>query len=171
MAQTFDLIKKRHIKPINPIKTFPFSEIASAFAYMRSGRHIGKIVISNDEKTTCEVPVRPACRKFTLRSDVSYLIVGGLKGLCGSLAIHMAQSGAKHLIIVSRSGCGDEKSQGVVMSCNAIGCQIEEEKADISNVEDVRRVFKNAIVPIGGVVQGAMALRVCVHFDNFVAPY
>lgn len=164
MTQTFNLIEKRHLKPINPIKTFPFSEIASAFAYMRSGRHIGKIVITNGAETTCEVPVRPACRKFALRNDVSYLIVGGLKGLCGSLAVHMAQSGAKHLIIMSRSGCGDEKSQGVIMSCNAIGCQVREEKADVSNWENVRRVFKNATIPIGGVVQGAMTLRVCVSF-------
>ena len=70
---------------------------------MRSGRHCGKIVISGQKNANCYVPVRPAIRTLSLRGDVSYLIVGGLKGLCGSLAVHMAQHGAKHLIVMSRS--------------------------------------------------------------------
>jgi hypothetical protein len=154
------LLQDGHIRPIHPIKTFPFDNIPAAFAYMRSGRHIGKIVITNGDDRKVEVPVRPAARKLTLRADKSYLIVGGLKGLCGSLAVHMAQHGAKHLISMSRSGCSDERSQGVVRSCNALGCQVQEAKADVSNMGEVQRAFKQAAVPIGGVVQGAMVLRV-----------
>ena len=127
---------------------------------MRSGRHIGKIVITNGEKATVKVPIRPASREFSLRSDISYLIVGGLKGLCGSLAIYMAQHGARNLISMSRSGCSDERSQSVVVNCKALGCHIHEAKADVSNADEVRRVFRTAPVPIGGVIQGAMVLRV-----------
>lgn len=47
MSQMFDLLKKGHIKPIFPIKSFSFEDIPSAFRYMRSANHIGKIVISN----------------------------------------------------------------------------------------------------------------------------
>ena len=103
LIKTFELLRKGHIKPIHPLKTFRFDDIPAAFAYMRSGRHIGKIVISNMDKPDCDVPVRPAARKIVLRGDVSYLIVGGLKGLCGSLAVYMAEHGAKHLIAMSRS--------------------------------------------------------------------
>lgn len=148
------------------MKTFPFTDIPAAFAYMRSGRHIGKIVVTNGENATVQLPIRPAMRKLSLRSDVSYLIVGGLKGLCGSLAIHMAQNGAKHLISLSRSGCTDERSQTVVMNCNALGCEVYEARADVSNAEEVRRIFKNARTPIGGVIQGAMVLRVVTTFPE-----
>ena len=160
LSETFKLINGGHLKPVGPIKTFPFTDIPASFAYMRSGRHIGKIVITNGEKTTVEVPVRPASRTLSLRSDISYLIVGGLKGLCGSLAIYMAQHGAKNLISMSRSGCADERSQSVVENCKALGCVVHEAKADVSNADEVRRVFKTAAVPIGGVIQGAMVLRV-----------
>lgn len=160
LSKTFDLIKGGHLKPITPIKTFPFTDIPSAFAYMRSGRHIGKIVITNGEKAVVEVPIRPASRKLRLRSDISYLIVGGLKGLCGSLAIYMAQHGARNLISMSRSGCSDERSQSVVANCKALGCQVHEAKADVSNADEVRRVFKTAAIPIGAIIQGAMVLRV-----------
>lgn len=160
LAQTFELVRGGHIKPIHPIKTFGFDNVAGSFAYMRSGRHIGKIVITNGENKNIEVPVRPAERELVLRKDASYLIVGGLKGLCGSLAIYLAQKGAKSLIVMSRSGGGDERSQSIVRNCEALGCQIIEAKADVSEFRDVQRVFRDAPMRIAGVIQGAMVLRV-----------
>jgi len=127
---------------------------------MRSGRHIGKIVISDRENAQAPIPVRSFGRKLVLRDDVSYLIVGGLKGLCGSLAIHLANNGAKHIIAMSRSGLTDARSQSVVVSCRSLGAQIQEARGDVSNFEDVQRVFDQAIKPVGGVIQGAMVLRV-----------
>jgi len=95
-----------------------------------------------------------------LKSDVSYLIVGGLRGLCGSLAIYLARLGVKHLVILCRSGYSDEKSQAVLQNIAAEGCQVDQFEGDVSILEDVKRVFKNATVPIRGLVQGAMVLRV-----------
>lgn len=166
MTRVFLLYEGGHIKPIHPIKTFPFEDIPAAFAYMRGGRHIGKIVISNGEKAKIDVPVRPAPRVLSLRDDLSYLIVGGLRGLCGSLAVHMAKHGAKHIIALSRSGCDDERSQVVVKNCNSFGCNVYGAKGDVSNWDDVLRVFQEASIPIGGVIQGAMLLRVRIHPPN-----
>lgn len=78
---------------------------------MRSGLHIGKIVISSTEADKIEVPVRPVAPSFQLNLSVSYLIVIGLRSLCGSLAIHMAAHGAKYIIALSRSGIADKHSQ------------------------------------------------------------
>ncbi|TGO18962.1 hypothetical protein BPAE_0356g00030 [Botrytis paeoniae] len=133
-----------------PFITFPFDDIAASFAFMRSGRHIGKIVITREENASIELPVRPPTKKLHLRDDVSYLIVGGLKGLCGSLAIHMARNGAKHII---------SYLEGTVLNCKALGCEIQETKGDVSSIEDVKNAFKAGNKPIGGVIQGAMVLR------------
>lgn len=57
MTQMFDLLRKGYIKPIFPIKTFSFEDIPSAFRYMRSANHIGKIVISNGGNNEINVPV------------------------------------------------------------------------------------------------------------------
>ncbi|MCJ1439395.1 hypothetical protein MMC27_008789 [Xylographa pallens] len=160
LRKVFKLVAEGHIGPIHPIKTFSFKDIAASFAYMRSGRHIGKIVITDGEKPPQIIlPVRPAQTRLNLKSNVAYLIVGGLKGLCGSLAIYMAQHGAKYLIAMSRSGCDDDRSQGVIRNCEALGCQVQDARADVSNAGDVRRAFKQALVPIGGVIQGAMVLN------------
>ena len=146
---------------------------------MRGGNHIGKIVISNmngfNEKT--KIPVshpcvivavvkcltvqaRPAARELILRFDVSYLIIGGLKGLCGSVTIYLAQSGAKHLVVLSRSGYGDRRSQGALKNIYAQGCRIDLVKGDGSSLEIVQRAFESATARIGGLFQGAMVLRV-----------
>ena len=97
---------------------------------------------------------------LSFRSDICYLIAGGLKGLCGSLAVYLAKKGAKHIAVMSRSGHGDETSQGIVKNIHALGSQIDLLKGDVANLEDVRRCFKETTVPIGGIVQGAMVLKV-----------
>ncbi|GIJ92472.1 putative PKS/NRPS-like protein biosynthetic cluster [Aspergillus pseudoviridinutans] len=159
MQQLFVLYEGGHVHPIHPIKVFPFEDIPAAFAYMRSGRHIGKMVISSGEASSVQVPVRPAPRTFDLLPDVAYLIVGGLRGLCGSLAIYMAQHGAKHIVAMSRSGCGDEQSQRVVQNCWSFDCEVYAAKGDVASWDDVLRTLQVTPVSVGGIIQGDMVLR------------
>ena len=154
------MVKKGHVKPISPIKTFAFEDIPSAFRFMRGANHIGKIVITNASQNIIKVPVRPAPRKLSIRSDVSYLIIGGLKGLCGSLAVYMARHGAKHIVAMSRSGYEDKISRRVLNDLQNEGCQVDLAKGDVADLGDVRSAFEKATVPIGGIIQGAMVLRV-----------
>lgn len=86
--------------------------------------------------------------------------MGGLRGLCGSLAIYLAKSGAKHLAVISRSGHDDDKSRGIIKQINALGSHIHLLTADITKAEDVETAFRKTSVPIAGIIQGAMVLRV-----------
>ncbi|KAI0198971.1 polyketide synthase [Astrocystis sublimbata] len=139
----FDLVNSGHIGPVHPITTFGFDEVGSALAYIRSGRHMGKVVVSDMGRRDVEVPIRPALDQLCLRGDASYLIVGGLKGLCGNLAIHMARHGAKHIIVCSRT----------------YGCAVTEAKGDAGNRDFVEKVFSEATPAVAGVIMGAMVLR------------
>lgn len=129
---------------------------------MRSGRHIGKIVITDEDNTESSVLVRPPPRTISFKDQASYVIVGGLKGLCGSLAIYLAKHGAKNIVAMSRSGGSDERSQKVVINCNALGCEIEEAAVDVTSFSEVQKAFRNARYPVAGVIQGAMVLRVSI---------
>jgi len=159
MKQMMDLVSYRAVKAISPIKLFAYDDIPNALRFMRGANHIGKIIISNAGYTDCTVPVRPAIRQLSLRPDVSYLIVGGLKGLCGSLAVDMARHGARNVVILGRSGYDDIRSQGVLKDLRAHGCIADLVRGDVSNFDDVRRTFASASKPIAGVIQGAMVLR------------
>ncbi|KAH6855501.1 hypothetical protein B0I37DRAFT_423972 [Chaetomium sp. MPI-CAGE-AT-0009] len=159
LEEVFTLVEQRHIGPIHPVTTYRFDQVSAALAYIRRGQHIGKIVITDGGEPDIQMPIKPALRQLLLRPDVSYLIVGGLKGLCGSLAIHMAHHGARHIIACSRSGIDDPASARVVYNCRALGCEVTGARGDVSDAEFVRSVFKSARPRIGGVIQGAMVLR------------
>ncbi|PYI04018.1 putative PKS-like enzyme [Aspergillus sclerotiicarbonarius CBS 121057] len=175
MKQMFDLINGGHIRPIEQRTVFPYSDIAGAIRYMRGGAHIGKIIISRDAaQSNPEVPIIPAQKELRLRDDISYLIVGGLKGVCGSLAVYLARHGAKHLTVMSRSGYADAKSQSIVRDLSALGTQCDLVQGDVSIQDDVRRAFRQASKPIGGIIQGAMVLQDKVYtrmtVDEFHTP-
>ncbi|RYP24614.1 hypothetical protein DL765_000440 [Monosporascus sp. GIB2] len=159
LDEIFGLVEGGHIKPIHPVTTYGFDAVPAALAHIRRGQHIGKIVITNGDKQDVQLPIRPALRQLQLQPNVSYLIVGGLKGLCGSLAIHMAHHGARHIISCSRSGLGDEASAKIMHNCRALGCEVTEARGNVADAEFVRHVFKSAHPRIAGVIQGAMILR------------
>lgn len=159
-AELFVLINGGHIKPIHPITTFGFDAIQTALSTIRAGRHIGKIVISNGKEDDFQLPIRPAVRKLRLSSDVSYLIVGGLKGVCGTLAVHMARHGARNILVSNRSGIADEASEKIVRDCMAYGCRVIEAKGDVGDIEWIKTLVRDTVPRIAGVIQGAMVLRV-----------
>jgi len=78
------------------------------------------------------------------------------------LAISLAQRGAKHLIVMSRSGVSDQRSQTIVKDCASYGCQVHEARGDVASIEDVKEAFSRGPYPVRGIVQGAMVLRVCL---------
>lgn len=160
-AEVFRLVQDGHVKPIHPVHTFGFNEVVAALSHIRRGQHIGKIVISHLGQNDVQLPIKPAVRRLRLLANASYLIVGGVTGLCGSLAVHMARQGARYLIIMSRSGLSNEESLKVIEDCAAHGCTVKEARGDVGDLDFVRRTFiESKDHPIAGVVQGAMTLRV-----------
>ncbi|KAJ4287138.1 hypothetical protein N0V90_012536 [Kalmusia sp. IMI 367209] len=152
------LLEAGFIEPIQPRKILSFGQISKAMKYMRKGIHIGKIVFS-DHGQDIEVPVEPATPTLQLERDSAYLLIGGLKGLCGSLAVFLAQYGAGELVIMSRSGTDDDESRAVIRNVTAMGTRITVVKGDVTIEDDVARAFRSAQHSIRGIIQGAMVLR------------
>ena len=106
---------------------------------------------------------------MNLKPDVSYLIVGGLKGLCGSVAVWLARNGARHITVVSRSGISDDKSQAVVKNMESYGAKVYEARGDVARRADVVKAYAASHpVPVGGVIQGAMVLNVSKPAQAFI---
>ncbi|RYP50633.1 hypothetical protein DL768_003915 [Monosporascus sp. mg162] len=143
--QLFSLLEAGHIRPIFPTQTFAFDAVADAFVLMRTAKHMGKLVLSRDPDAPAHVPIRPAPRAVRFRPDTAYLLVGGLKGICGSLAVDFAKKGAKHLAAVSRGGYDDEQSQGVLRQLGHLGCHIDLLLGDVTKLEDDRPFAKMTV--------------------------
>ncbi|KAL3290693.1 Acyl transferase/acyl hydrolase/lysophospholipase [Colletotrichum asianum] len=160
LERLFSLLASGSLHPIQPTCVFSFADVPSALRYMRSGtQHVGKIIISDGPEAELEVKVRPAPRRFSLNPSGSYLIVGGLKGLCGVVALQLAKAGARNIVTLNRSGHEDEKSRAVLRDLAAHRCVVTSVRGDVSRYDDVARCFRAAPHPIRGVIQGSMVLR------------
>lgn len=69
LKQIFAFVNDGITKPLPICKTFSFGDIADAFRYMRDGKHIGKIVVSDENRDDVRVPVRPSTPHSLLRPD------------------------------------------------------------------------------------------------------
>ena len=120
---------------------------------------MGKIVLKmplNPE----ELAGTSTAKKLTLRPDVSYLMIGGLGGLGQAISTWMAESGAKNLIFLSRSAGKTEAHKSYFKELETMGCSVQAFAGSVSVLADVENVVKNATMPIGGVMQMSMVLRV-----------
>ncbi|KAH8688630.1 putative polyketide synthase [Talaromyces proteolyticus] len=152
-----DLVIKGHIKPLRPTTLFPFNDVQGAFRYLAKASHIGKVVLScSYGKSKCMVPIRSAQPNVQLRPDASYLVVGGLKGICGRIAFYMVKAGARHLVIMSRSACDDSRSQSVLARLRHMGCEVVVIRGDVCQLGDVERAITAGLKPVAGIIHGAM---------------
>ncbi len=64
------------------------------------GAQQGRVVVTLDGNP----PVRPAMPQFNVRADATYLVTGGFGAVGLAITDWLVAQGARHLIVVSRSG-------------------------------------------------------------------
>ncbi|TVY80960.1 Highly reducing polyketide synthase FUM1 [Lachnellula suecica] len=146
------------IKPVRPIKVFEAPKIKEAFRYMQQGSHMGKIVLRMPQDPA-ELTGVSSAKQLALRSDRSYLMIGGLGGLGQAISTWMAENGAKNLIFLSRSAGKSESHKTYFKELEEMGCSAQAFAGSVSVLADVENAVKNATMPIGGVMQMSMVLR------------
>ena len=153
-----DYYRQGLVWPIKPVKVFEAFSIEDAFRYMQKGQHIGKIMVKMPEDSA-ELPAALVKHTLVLRSDVSYLLVGGLGGLGKSISTWMVEHGARSLIYLSRSA-EDSRHEAFLSELRAQGCFVQLSAGSVSSLSDVKKVVKSASRPIAGVIQMSMFLKV-----------
>jgi NADPH:quinone reductase-like Zn-dependent oxidoreductase/acyl carrier protein len=114
------------------LQVFPVTEVVSAFREMAQARHIGKIVVSlqNREQAPASEP------ETAIRTDSAYLITGGLGGLGLVVAQWMVAQGARHLALMGRSEPSAE-ARKTLEALERDGAQVLVVCADVSQREQV----------------------------------
>src|SRR5258708_25988178 len=85
-----------------PLTTFPIAQAGDAFHAMAQARHIGKVVLSCDERTARPILPVDAAVGAMVRSEGAYLITGGLGGLGLQIAAWLVRQGAHHVVLAGR---------------------------------------------------------------------
>jgi NADP-dependent 3-hydroxy acid dehydrogenase YdfG/aryl carrier-like protein len=125
---------------------------------MQKGQHIGKIVISIDQKTD-PLPVTATAQQLRLNPDKSYLLVGGLGGLGRAISTWLVEHGARHLIYLSRSAGKSDRDRDFFCELQCQGCSSQIIVGSVTKIEDIQGAVKSASKPIAGVLQLSMVLR------------
>ena len=156
-----ELAKRFDCGEYSPLEhtVFPITEAAQAFRFMAQGKHIGKNVLSFD----CDsIFVAPCTQEGNLfKTDVTYLITGGMSGFGFELAKWMVRNGACHLALVSRSGARDQSVLEDIEYLRSIGKQVMDCRADVTSLQDVKRIMgeiSSDLPPIKGIIHGAMVI-------------
>lgn len=104
------------------------------------------------------------------RPDASYLVTGGLGGLGLGIARHMAERGARHLVLVARSAPSSQ-AQSVLDELRAQGVQCITRQVDMGEEQQVRQMLADIadeLPPLRGIIHAAGLLEngLLVHLDE-----
>src|SRR3546814_4262364 len=131
-----------------PYQEFDANEIVGAFRYMQQARQIGKIVVTYRNGIRGAQVSAPAAAPapLALPADATYLVTGGLSGFGLRTAQWLADKGARHLALVSRSGPASDIAQQAVAALQARGITVHAAACDVTDPQAVAALLQD----IGG---------------------
>lgn len=166
MSDVVNLFNDGVLQPPMPVHKVPITDVQAAFRSMQSGKMMGKLVVVNESSSIVTAPMH-VIRSSIVRSDASYLITGGTGGLDRALAKWLIDMGARHVILVSRSG-GDSTPGSpldqTITWANEHGARVHTAACDVSDVLQLESLLREleaqSLPPVAGVIHGAMVLKV-----------
>jgi len=143
-----------------PHRVFSIDKIVSAFRCMAQAKHIGKIVVSMQER---RLAIRPkALAPISFAPDASYLITGGLGGFGLVIARWMIEHGARHLVLMGRRGVHSPETQQAVDALRALGAEVRIAAADVGDSDQLAGVLNDmsqTMPALRGIIHAAMNLE------------
>ncbi|HTN88727.1 MAG TPA: type I polyketide synthase, partial [Sorangium sp.] len=142
-------------------------------AYRAGERFVARLVRPAPERTAI-------AKAVTLRPAASYLITGGLGGLGLAVAEWMVTRGARHLVLLGRSGAATPAQQEAVRRIESAGARVTIGTVDVASRAQLDAFFANVasgLPPLRGVVHaagvlddGLVAQQTLARFDRVMAP-
>ncbi|HXS46661.1 MAG TPA: SDR family NAD(P)-dependent oxidoreductase, partial [Solirubrobacterales bacterium] len=145
LVEVVDLFERGAFRHL-PISSWDVRRAPEAFRFLREGRNVGKIVLGLPR----------------LLDPGSTVLITGATGVLGSqVARHLAtEHGARHLLLVSRSGKGAEGAAELQAELEGLGAETRIEACDVSDREQLAALLEtiSAEHPLGAVIHAAGAL-------------
>ncbi|MCP3804694.1 SDR family NAD(P)-dependent oxidoreductase [Allokutzneria sp. A3M-2-11 16] len=124
--------------------------------------------VSNED----QLAVRPSglvARRFTeagaaipkraWRPGGTVLITGGTGGIGGKVALHLARNGAKHLVLISRSGEAADGVTDLVTELTELGARVTVRACDVADFDALKALFDELGETPTSIIHGAGVLR------------
>lgn len=176
LVSVMSLLEKKAIRPVSPITTYSNSELHKAFNLLKTGKHIGKLVVQPHRDEL--VRVRPASGlvpvlgvnvllRFSLGemqrslANASYLVVSGFGGLGRSVCQWLVEHGAINIILLSRNA-QSQANASFLIELRKSGTTVEAYNCNVADKLDLARAMNRCqkMPPVRGLIQGVMVLKV-----------
>ncbi|WP_088634398.1 type I polyketide synthase [Phaeobacter sp. 22II1-1F12B] len=146
LQEVYDQMAEGKLTPMSH-RAWPLEQAQDAFRFMAQGRHTGKIVLTQT-------------RPEGISADASYLVTGGLRGIGLRTARWLAESGARNLILISRSGeTADAKPE--IDKLRQLGVTVITRGVDVADKEAMVELLSDAqqkMPPLRGIIHAAGVL-------------
>ncbi|NIL90373.1 Phthiocerol/phenolphthiocerol synthesis polyketide synthase type I PpsC [Rhodococcus fascians] len=137
-----------------PYTTYPLARVADAFDAVVRSTHTGRVVLSFDD----DMPsVRPEVPTVRIDPTAAYIVTGGFGAFGMAIARWLVAEGARHLVLVGRSGATTETAIAGFAAFEAAGVRVVAERVDISHYDAVAELIGRTVAdaPLGGVFHTA----------------
>ncbi|KAH7385277.1 hypothetical protein DE146DRAFT_621768 [Phaeosphaeria sp. MPI-PUGE-AT-0046c] len=149
------------LRPILHVHNYSISEAVSALNNVQAAGIHGKAVITPKLGDLVQAPTVEQ-KSDLLGHDATYVLIGGTGGLGRSMAKWMVENGAKHIVLLSRSGTVKGQGKEQIARLNEGGANVVVRSCDVTNRVDVQRLISTGLVdmpPVRGIIHGAMVLH------------
>ncbi|KAK5659465.1 hypothetical protein OQA88_666 [Cercophora sp. LCS_1] len=163
LEASFQILRDIKQPPLNVMR-FSASQLSKALQHVRQqqrqGSHAGKVVVIPQDGEL--VQVLPRAQQPPLEDkNATFLVVGGVGGIGGAIALWMASKGAKNVVVVSRNAERHEERGKMAQEAESKGCRLQFLDGDVSSEESLAAVLARiatSLPPIRGVVHAASVL-------------
>lgn len=169
-----------------PYTTFTTTRVVEAFRHMQQARHIGKIIVTHPSaaaspspdtlrtgsvskttmpphggpRNTTNSSTNPAC--MALDTEGCYLVSGGLSGLGLASAERLVRRGARHLLLLSRSGVSSPEASAAIAAMQRQGVTVEAPALDVTDEQALAGLIEECgsrRPPLRGVIHAAAVIE------------
>lgn len=161
-AEVMDLFSDGVLHPL-PYLTFEAEEIVDAFRFMQQARHIGKIVVTyRNGITQVEKPKPVERQRLSLADNGTFLVTGGLGGFGLRTAQWLVERGARHLVLISRSGPASDEAKQALTEFAHQGVQVCARACDVTDAQALGALMAEidgTLPPLKGIVHAATVIE------------
>ncbi|EFA05201.1 fatty acid synthase [Tribolium castaneum] len=153
-------LKKGYIKPL-PRTVFESNKVETAFRYMMSGTHIGKVLLKVRDESTDKPKLIKAYPKFYCDPKKCYIVIGGLGGFGLELTDWLVLRGARNLVLTSRTGVQTGYQTQRIKIWQSYGARVNISTITISSKDDCVKLIQEAtkLAPVDAIFNLAVVLK------------
>jgi acyl transferase domain-containing protein/NADPH:quinone reductase-like Zn-dependent oxidoreductase/acyl carrier protein len=144
-----------------PFQAYEADNVVDAFRQMQQARHIGKVVVTYRNGINHVHTPNSVHSPLQLNANATYLITGGLGGFGLKTAQWLASKGARHLVLISRSGPVSAETITAVATLKEQGIKVLAQACDVTNQSALASLFETiaaTMPPLRGVVHAAVVI-------------